>query len=86
MTNWLAAQIFSRIEALERTSMKKKIAPYTAYVFQDRRKEWRWSIVSRNQHIVATSGEGYKRKGMCVRVLRRILDAGPSIVVEFFCK
>jgi hypothetical protein len=40
------------------------------YVYKDRKGEHRWSIVARNRHNLANSGEGYKNAAhaerMCV--------------------
>jgi uncharacterized protein YegP (UPF0339 family) len=63
-----------------------KTPKYLAVVFRDIGKQWRWSIVSRNQHIVATSSEAYHNKGDCLRVLKRILAAGATMPIEFYTR
>ena len=35
--------------------------------YKDGKGEWRWRLRARNGRTVADSGEGYKRKGACVR-------------------
>lgn len=32
-------------------------------LYRDRKKEWRWRLKARNGRVIATSGEGYKRRG-----------------------
>jgi len=53
-------------------------------LYKDRRGEWRWRLLSRNGRIVATSGEGYKRRGAALKMIRWILEGGASddFVVE----
>ena len=45
--------------------MKTKHNTFTVY--RDKRKEWRWRLKASNGHILADSGEGYKRKRDCLR-------------------
>ena len=40
--------------------MKSKLV-----IYKDIRGEWRWHLKASNGRIVATSGEGFKRKGSC---------------------
>lgn len=54
-------------------------ATYTVETYRDRKREYRWRIRHRNGRIVATGGEGYKRKATMLRVLARMLAA---IVVD----
>lgn len=61
--------------------MKTSI-PYIAVVFSDRKREWRWNIIARNKRIVACSGEGYKRRGTCLRVLQKLLNAWVNIPIS----
>lgn len=44
----------------------------TFELFRDKKKEWRWRLRARNGRIVATSGEGYKRKGRMISTLASI--------------
>lgn len=60
---------------------KTKKPAYTALLFKDRKREWRWRIVSRNGRIVATSGEGYKQRGACLRTLQKLLCC-PDVPIE----
>jgi len=34
-------------------------------IYKDKRNEWRWVLISKNNKKVATSGEGFKTKQMC---------------------
>lgn len=40
--------------------MKSKLEMY-----KDSKSEWRWRLKASNGRIVATSGEGFKRRGAC---------------------
>lgn len=50
--------------------------------FQDRTGEWRWHLFAANGTIIADSGEGYKRKGQCLKAIDRIRDGAASATVE----
>lgn len=52
----------------------------TMIVYRDTAGEWRWRIVAANGRVVADSGEGYKRRGACLRMAERI--AGGCDVLE----
>gem|GEM_PF-1323172 len=43
-----------------------------SYVYQDRKGEWRWSLVGRNGRIVADSGEGYKSRRGALKACERM--------------
>ena len=45
-------------------------------------KDWRWRIRSSNGKIVATSGEGYKRKTACVAMAEKVSHEIELVVVE----
>ena len=36
-------------------------------MYQDKKKEWRWTLRANNGKIVADSAESYKRKRACVK-------------------
>jgi uncharacterized protein YegP (UPF0339 family) len=51
------------------------MATPSAYRFrfhQDGEGHWWWHLLSSNSKIVATSAEGYKRKGVCERQAEKI--------------
>jgi uncharacterized protein YegP (UPF0339 family) len=35
-------------------------------------REWRWRALGSNGQIVATAGEGYKRRGHAVKMVKRL--------------
>ncbi len=39
-------------------------------IYQDSKKEWRWTLTASNGRILADSGEGYKRKQACLRAIK----------------
>ena len=41
-------------------------------IYQDRKKEWRWRLKSKNGRILAMSSEGYKRKAYASKVISNI--------------
>jgi uncharacterized protein YegP (UPF0339 family) len=46
--------------------------------------EWRWRLWAKNGNVVADSGEGYKRRGDCMRMVNRLIDnaLGAAVFVE----
>lgn len=53
----------------------------TFEIYRDNNGEWRWRLVARNRRIIADSGEGYKRKGKAVSMVRKITQIpSPTIV------
>lgn len=43
----------------------------TLEVYRDKRREYRWRLRNRNGKITAASTEGYKRRGSCIKNIRR---------------
>jgi uncharacterized protein YegP (UPF0339 family) len=41
-------------------------------IYMDRRNQWRWSLRSRNGHVIADGGEGYSTKSNARRAARRV--------------
>jgi len=55
----------------------------TFTIFRDSKKEWRWRLTAKNGREIACSGEGYKRKGKCRRIIERIiLNVGTAKITE----
>lgn len=52
-------------------------------VYKDKKKEWRWQLKHHNKNVMADSGEGYKRKGACVRAIVNIAKAISQAKVLF---
>ena len=44
-------------------------------IYKDRREEWRWRLVSGGGKIIATSGESYKSKKLCVAAIEIVKSA-----------
>ena len=44
-------------------------------------KDWRWRLRAANGKIIATSGEGYKRKAACVAMAEKV-SGEIELVVE----
>ncbi|MGE0450584.1 MAG: YegP family protein [Vicinamibacterales bacterium] len=57
--------------------MKK--SQYTPRIYQDRRGQWRWTLLHQNGRKVATSGEGFARRCHAVQMVRRLF--GPLLVL-----
>ncbi len=54
-------------------------------VYQDKKKEYRWTLVASNGNIVADSGEGYKRAAACKKAIDKLivkLSLGKFKIVE----
>ena len=61
------------------TTMKTKHNTFTVY--RDRKRHWRWRLTTPNGRILATSGEGYKRKLDCL--IGMILVSRYSIITTY---
>lgn len=44
-------------------------------LFRDTKKEWRWKLVATNGRSIAVSGEGYKRRGSCLKAVHSVRDS-----------
>lgn len=55
-----------------------------AELYQDDAGEYRWRLIANNGRIVATSGEGYKRRVDCVSGLRLVLATRRVRLRELF--
>ncbi len=51
--------------------------------YQDRKKDWRWTLYAHNGNVVGASSEGYKTKAKAVANFASITTKGPSAKVEF---
>ena len=52
-------------------------------MYRDKKNEWRWTLFARNGRIIADSGESYKRRGKCRRIIERIiLNVGTAKITE----
>lgn len=45
-------------------------------------KDWRWRLIAANGKIIATSGEGYKRKASCVAIAEKISGEIDLVIAE----
>jgi uncharacterized protein len=52
-------------------------------LYKDISKYWRWRLRDDDHHVIAASGDGYKRKSDCLTVLNRIkADAARAEVIQ----
>ncbi len=52
-------------------------------IYRDKKGEWRWHLKARNGRIVAESGEGYKSKAHCRKMVKKIeMGAFSAEIVE----
>jgi hypothetical protein len=58
------------------------MANATFQVYVDRAGEWRWRLVHDNGNIIATSGQGYKRKESALEGIRSVKSNVPDAAVE----
>ena len=42
--------------------------------YRDRKREYRWRLVSRNNRVMADSGEGDVRRGAAINAWRRVAE------------
>lgn len=50
-------------------------------VYRDRRGDWRWRVVASNGRIVASQGEGYRKRSHCLKMASRLFPIFPIEVV-----
>lgn len=50
-------------------------------LYKDRKKEWRWRLI-KNGRIIGDSGEGYKRKGACKKMIEKIILGAAKATIE----
>jgi uncharacterized protein YegP (UPF0339 family) len=48
--------------------------------YRDDSGEWRWRMLARNGRVLADSGEGYKRPGVCAKQAERVTGLKPTTV------
>lgn len=51
------------------------------HIYRDRKGEYRWRLKAKNGRVIATSGEGYRRKRDCERRITDIRSNAPAIPV-----
>ena len=51
-------------------------------MYKDRKNEWRWGLYASNGRIVADSGEGYKRRNRCRRMIEKLIIQIGSAQIE----
>jgi uncharacterized protein len=42
-------------------------------IYLDKKKEFRWKLLSSNGNVIADSGEGYKRRSSCKKSLLKMI-------------
>ena len=52
------------------------------HLYRDRKKEWRWKLI-KNGRVIGDSGEGYKRKADCMRMVTRIIMNAQDAEIEY---
>lgn len=52
------------------------------YVYLDSASEYRWRLKASNGQIIATSGEGYKRKADCLHGIDLVKQSSSARVIE----
>lgn len=52
-------------------------------IYQDKKGEWRWRRIARNNRIIAVSGEGYKNLNHCFAMVKRICGGAPLDQIRF---
>lgn len=53
----------------------------TITVYRDTVGEWRWRLKARNGRVVGDSAEGYRNRGHCVRMAKRVAAGGFPVEV-----
>ena len=52
------------------------------HVYQDLEKQWRWRLLSPNNRIIASCGEGYDEKTACLASIDLVKSSLNAVVVE----
>ena len=52
------------------------------FLYRDGKKEWRWRLKSKGR-IIADSGEGYRRRGVCLRMVERVVANVKDAEIEY---
>lgn len=50
--------------------------------YQDRKGDWRWTLLARNGNVVGASSEGYKTRAKAVANFTAVATKGPTATVE----
>lgn len=61
----------SKLTQQKGTDMKRKL---TFRLYQDKKGQWRWTLLGGNGRILADSSEGYTRQANALRTIRLIQD------------
>lgn len=51
-------------------------------IYKDKKKEWRWRLLAKNNKILACAGEGYKRQASMRKSLKTVCEVIPFAPVE----
>ena len=62
--------------------LKARLSRLTFEVYQDKAKDFRWRLKSRNGQVVASSSEGYKAKADCESAIDTIKAGAASAEVD----
>ena len=50
--------------------------------YQDRKGDWRWTLLARNGNVIGASSEGYKTSAKAVANFTAVTTKGPAAKVE----
>ena len=50
--------------------------------YQDRKGDWRWTLLARNGNVIGASSEGYKTRAKAVANFTAVTTKGPTAKVE----
>jgi uncharacterized protein YegP (UPF0339 family) len=51
-------------------------------IYQDTKREWRWTLKGKNGEPLAVSSEGYKNKFDCMAAMELFREGAPSASIE----
>jgi uncharacterized protein YegP (UPF0339 family) len=54
----------------------------TFQVYKDKAEKYRWRLVTQNQNIIATSGQGYADKRGCMNGIESLKKNAPTAKIE----
>lgn len=50
-------------------------------LYQDRKKQWRWTLFAGNHRKIANSGEGYRNRADCLKAIRLVKGSAGAPVI-----
>jgi uncharacterized protein YegP (UPF0339 family) len=60
---------------------RRKAGTVKVHVYEDEAREFRWKLKAENGEIISDSAEGYRHKGYCITMAKK-LNPGAELVID----